>query len=102
MPSSLSGPSEPCLWANVLNHLQPPDGDCRVLALELGDSEVFGCGPVKINPWLNPDQLHAPSGGMSADELTSFGVPLSLALALERDIMQEGMLTRPDFSTHHE
>jgi len=77
--------------------LQRPESSLRVIAVEVGAPEQLGAGTVQINPWLEPAKLNGKIECTDdAENLASYGLPLSLAQALEwqmQPAVQIGLLS---------
>lgn len=89
---SLSSPKKGLITSDtvdsVLQRLKPPSLSLRVIASELGSSEKFGCGSWETNPWPELASIVNGLPGMDATVMTSFGLPLSLSLAIIHDCTQ--------------
>mmetsp|Transcript_71710 Transcript_71710/g.173708 ORF Transcript_71710/g.173708 Transcript_71710/m.173708 type:complete len:408 (-) Transcript_71710:253-1476(-) len=78
------------VWTAAQRLLQRPTSTLRVVSAEVGPAEHLGAGgKLQMNPWIDSDlasRLSKESCSESIEDLISYGVPLSLALALENPI----------------
>eukprot|EP00929_Paragymnodinium_shiwhaense_P028902 TRINITY_DN16678_c0_g1_i1.p1 TRINITY_DN16678_c0_g1~~TRINITY_DN16678_c0_g1_i1.p1 ORF type:complete len:411 (-),score=57.28 TRINITY_DN16678_c0_g1_i1:685-1917(-) len=72
------------LHKEALQLLRPVLSSLRVLSMQVGTPECFGVGSIHVNPWLDISSFPSlPWSAADAQLLTSHGVPLSVATALE-------------------
>jgi len=82
---SLSATVSQEIWENAVDLLQSPKSQLRVISLEVGTTNPFGAGAIEVNPWLDiVDLRRADLCEIDVDNLSSYGLPLSVAEALER------------------
>lgn len=83
-------PTSSDIWAAAHRILQQPKSPLRVVSVEVGTAERFGAGgKLQINPWIDSDKdfrLSEASCFEKAKDLISYGVPLSLCLALGKPV----------------
>jgi len=72
-------------FSQLLQVLKAPTraNHVRVLEFEVGTPAQCGAGKISVNPWSRPSDLTWPVTAAYAEEITSCGLTLSLADALE-------------------